>query len=90
MVEPGEIVCLLANVILFLFFIRLYKEGKCQQMPKIWIWGLVMITGSNIFTVAEGFVLVAVFNMLEHLFLLCASLFFFVGAFHMKTSGIVK
>lgn len=86
MFEPNEIVNLIASTAFFLYYIKLTRQGKCNQMPLEWTIGILFLTLSNILTVAEGYALPVLLNIAEHIVFLIATLFFLVGAIRLKVS----
>jgi hypothetical protein len=84
MYEPKEIVNMLASIAFFIYFYSLIRKGKCNRIPEIWLYGIFLITISNIATVVEGFYWASVFNFIEHFSFTIACLFFLKGAILIK------
>lgn len=82
--ESKEIINMLASVAFFIYFFYLVRKGKCNRIPAIWLYGVLLITLSNICTVVEGFLLFNFFNMLEHILFTMACILFFIGALRLK------
>ena len=84
MIEPNEVVNLIASSIFFIFFVKLNQDGRCSQIPKEWVVGILFLTLSNICTVVEGFTAPVLFNITEHVLFLSAAIIFLLGALRMN------
>lgn len=90
MYEPKEIVNMVATIAFFIYFFYLVRQGKCCRIPEIWLYGVFLITISNISTVLEGFWFFNTFNTIEHLSFSIACLLFLVGAIRIKPESSLK
>jgi hypothetical protein len=88
MYEPKEIINMIASVAFFTYFYYLVRKGSCNRIPEIWLYGVFLVTLSNISTVTEGFVLFEVFNFIEHFSFTLACLLFLIGAKQIKPEKI--
>ena len=84
MMEPKEIVNMVATIGFFVYFYLLVRNGRCNLIPQIWLYGIFLITLSNIATVAEDVAFHKFFDFLEHITFTCACLFFLIGALFLK------
>jgi hypothetical protein len=90
MIEPKEIVNMVASMAFFIYLYHIYKNSPDKTLPQTWFWGLMLITVSNIATVIEGFIWGNFFNFIEHSSFTAACLFFFIGALHIKPSSNIE
>lgn len=86
MYEFKEVINMLATIAFFTYFYYLVRKGKCHRIPEIWLYGVLLITISNISTVLEGFWLPAFYNFIEHLSFAAACIMFLIGSAILKTN----
>lgn len=88
MYEPKEIVNMIASMAFFAYFFYLVRRGRCNRIPEIWLYGVFLVTLSNISTVIEGFVFPVLFNFTEHLTFTVACILFLIGTILLKPEKI--
>lgn len=87
MFEPKEVVNMIATLGFFIYFYYLVRKGNNPIIPKMWLYGVLLITISSIATVLEGFILPTALNFIEHLSFTIACLFFLLGALFIKETN---
>jgi len=78
MYQEGEIVNLVMGVAALPALLLLLRRGWLPRLPLLFA-GLFAVLAAYVFTVAEGFVWNVGFNLLEHLALALAGVFFGLG-----------
>ena len=79
-----ELVTLVFSIVAFVFIYKAYRKSKSSQTPrKIWTYFFILsifLLLNRIFTNIEVFFYMDLFNTLEHLSILIASVVFLFGS----------
>lgn len=83
MIEPNELASLIMGAVGVAITFNVVNK---QRLPRFrfFLLGLCLLLSANFFTVIEGIILGAFFNILEHLAYLCGGLSFAAAAWDVR------
>lgn len=77
--QLSEIITLIVSLILVVYLITLINIRKEKKSHYIWFFAIILIVGSQIATVIEGFLLPKAMNLIEHLFFFLACIMLLIS-----------